>query len=627
MTTTTTTTTTRRTRRTRRERARVEFPSAFVTNDSTPRTREGLLINQIKSTRGAPTDAPHNATTNARDDERARARGGKVETTMSGVGRGRASALPHWMTREDDGRGLGDDRPATATATTTTTTTTGADARGEWETHAAPDGRTYYHNSRTRESTYEKPEALMSATERAEASTRWRRYAAAADASGTVRTYWAHDVTGETTWETPKEILAVWEVMRRAEGRRSGEKAAAAGETEETEDAGRAAAPRSAYASIEEAKNAFQKMLAEHGVRASTKWDEVMLRTKADARFSALRTTGERKQCLNEYQMARAKIEREAKRMADKKAREAFKAMLEERRESLGLTSSSRLQKDGDLEERLRDDPRWRAVTDRRERSEMFEDFTRDLRIREQRERQETRKKRIDAFKDCLMDAGVTVDTLWRKIYDVVKDDARCVQCEPLDRLEAFEQVIRELDRDEDEKFIRERKMRARRERKNREAFVAKLQEYREDGVIAPRMSWKSFYPRVQRDPTYEDMCANVEGSRPRELFEDLIDDIEEDIENKLDDFEDLLRDGYKARELFGDTTWEKAEKLYRHDEAWKNAPREEAREIFVKFIAKVFRREQEKERKRREGGDDRDGERKRSRRSPPRDDRSYGRD
>ena len=532
---------------------------------------------------------------------------------MSGLGRGRASALPHWMTREGDGRGLGDDRRGT-------TTTGGADASasGEWETHEAPDGRTYYHNSRTRESTYEKPEALMSATERAEASTRWRRFSAAADASGTARTYWAHDVTGETTWETPKEILAVWEAVRRAEGRRSGERAT---ETAEREDAGRAAETGSAgrAGSIEEAKSAFKKMLAEHGVRASTKWDEVTLRTKSDARFSALRTTGERKQCLNEYQMARAKIEREAKRMAEKKAREAFKAMLEERRESLGLTSSSRLQHDGDLEERLRDDPRWRAVTDRRERSEMFEDFTRDLRIREQRERQETRKKRMVAFKDCLMDAGVAADTLWRKIYDVVKDDARCVQCEPLDRLEAFEEVIRELDREEDAKFIRERKMRTRRERKNRDAFVAKLEEYREDGVIAPRMSWKSFYPRVRRDPTYADMCENVEGSRPRELFEDLIDDIEEDIENKLDDFEDLLRDGYKARELFGDTTWEKAEKLYRHDEAWKNAPREEAREIFVKFIAKVFRREQEKERKRREGGGDRDDASKRSRRSPSR--------
>ena len=45
----------------------------------------------------------------------------------------------------------------------------------------------------------------------------------------------------------------------------------------------------------------------------------------------------------------------------------------------------------------------------------MFEDFTRDLRIREQRERQETRKKRMVAFKDCLMDAGVAADTLWRK--------------------------------------------------------------------------------------------------------------------------------------------------------------------------------------------------------------------
>jgi hypothetical protein len=115
-------------------------------------------------------------------------------------------------------------------------------------------------------------------------------------------------------------------------------------------------------------------------------------------------------------------------------------------------------------------------------------------------------------------------------------------------------------------------------------------------------------------------LCQNLDGSRPRELFEDLIDEIEGEIDRKLDDFEDLLRDGYKARELHGNTTWEKAEKLYRHDKAWKQAPQDEARKLFVKFIAKVFRREQEKERRKREGirsedDADRPSSRKKSRR------------
>ena len=82
---------------------------------------------------------------------------------------------------------------------------------------------------------------------------------------------------------------------------------------------------------------------------------------------------------------------------------------------------------------------------------------------------------------------------------------------------------------------------------------------------------------------------------------------------------------GTRRENYSSDTMREKAEKLYRHDEAWKNAPREEAREIFVKFIAKVFRREQEKERKRREGGGDRDDASKRSRRDGER--RSFSRD
>ena len=109
-------------------------------------------------------------------------------------------------------------------------------------------------------------------------------------------------------------------------------------------------------------------------------------------------------------------------------------------------------------------------------------------------------------------------------------------------------------------------------------------------------------------------MCENVEGSRPRELFEDLIDDIEEDIENKLDDFEDLLRDGYKARELFGDTTWEKAESCIDTTRRGRTRLARKRARFSSNLSPRCFDGNK-KERKRREGGGDRDDASKRSRR------------
>ena len=558
-----------------------------------------------------------------------RARVGRARAPMS---RKNANAPPHWMSEAQTERA--DARTATREAQTlrhpeghlereaTTAATTA------WETHVAPDGRTYYYHPETRRSTYAKPEEMMTTMERAEAATRWRKFTApAADSTGAMKTYWAHEDTGVTTWETPKEIEEVREIVRRAEARATGPggRGTGAGRAESRNESGRASGEDAApfakeYASMEEAKQAFKKMLAEYGVRGSTKWDEVVNRAGADARFSALRSTGEKKQCLNEYQMAQAKIEREAKRMAEKKAREAFRAMLEEHGEALGLTSNSRLSRDGSLEQALRDDARWRAVTDQRERAEIFEDYTRDLRVREKHEREHTKTKRASAFRECLIEAGATSETTWRKIYEVVKDDPRCERCEPLARLDVFESLVRDLEREEMTKLEVERKAKAREERKRREDFVALLAESQADGIITPRMPWKSFVKRIENDERYVRLCQNLDGSRPRELFEDLIDEIEGEIDRKLDDFEDLLRDGYKARELHGNTTWEKAEKLYRHDKAWKQAPQDEARKLFVKFIAKVFRREQEKERRKREGirsedDADRPSSRKKSRR------------
>ena len=524
--------------------------------------------------------------------------------------RGRPSSVPHWMTEDASTA----PRSSNVTAAPSRTlapapvVTDDPEARA-WEEHRAPDGRPYWYNVNTKSSTYQKPECLMTTLERAERATRWTAYNTPSDEAGRTRRYYVHDVTGETTWEVPKEIQEVREIVRRKTG--SGRGTARASGATELDAKARVTTH---YASVEDAKEAFKKMLAAHGVRANTKWEEVVNRTKTDERFDALATTSEKKQCLNEYQMMQTKLEREAKRMAEKKAREGFVALLEERREALNITSSTRLTRDDGIEAALCEDVRWKAVSNSRERVELFEDFTRGLQHREARERKQSKLETQQEFRECLVEAGIDVETPWRKAYEAVKNDERAARCQPMDQLEVFEALMRDLMKAEENAVDDARRAQSREERKRREAFVELLRERQSDGVIQPRMPWKSFVARVENDARYLDMCQNLDGSRPRELFEDLINDIEDENDRLLDDFEDLLHDGYKARELFGDTTWEAAEKLYRLDAAWKHAPRKEAREMFDKFIKKVARREREKAAKRKgEYSDDSRGKRRHS--------------
>jgi len=46
---------------------------------------------------------------------------------------------------------------------------------------------------------------------------------------------------------------------------------------------------------------------------------------------------------------------------------------------------------------------------------------------------------------------------------------------------------------------------------------------HRDEGRIAVRTRWKEYLPAVEDTPQYSAVKKNTTGSRPRELFEDLI--------------------------------------------------------------------------------------------------------
>ena len=76
----------------------------------------------------------------------------------------------------------------------------------KWSDHKAPDGRTYFYNCVTKQSLWEKPLCMKSATERLLAQCPWKEYT-----SDTGKVYYHNTQTKESVWSIPAELAAVKE--------------------------------------------------------------------------------------------------------------------------------------------------------------------------------------------------------------------------------------------------------------------------------------------------------------------------------------------------------------------------------------------------------------------------------
>ncbi|KAK3238699.1 hypothetical protein CYMTET_51308, partial [Cymbomonas tetramitiformis] len=103
-----------------------------------------------------------------------------------------------------------------------------------------------------------------------------------------------------------------------------------------------------------------------------------------------------------------------------------------------------------------------------------------------------------------------------------------CKGVDKVDRLEVFQEYIRDLERNEVEQKQLEKESRRRQERKNRDAFTAFLKEQQENGLINARTTWREYLPLIKKEDAYEALYSNTTGSKPRDLFEDIIEELEE---------------------------------------------------------------------------------------------------
>lgn len=301
------------------------------------------------------------------------------------------------------------------------------------------------------------------------------------------------------------------------------------------------------YESKAEAKSAFKTLLESANIGTDCTWDQAMRAIINDRRYGALKSLGERKQAFNEYLSQKKKLEAEERRVKQKKAREDFRIMLEDYKE---LSSSSRWSKAISIFEH---DERFKAVERAKDREDLFEDYVEELEKKERaRALEEQKRNRVEYLEFLKSCDFIKASSQWRKVQDRLEADERCPRLEKIDRLEIFQEYIRDLEREEEEqRKLRMEELR-KAERKNRDEFRKLMEEHVAAGILNAKTHWRDYCIKIKDLAAYLAVSSNTSGSTAKDLFADVMDELEKQY---LDD-KSQVRDAVRMAEIGLTSAW-----------------------------------------------------------------------
>uniref|UniRef100_A0AAY5E8D3 Pre-mRNA-processing factor 40 homolog A n=1 Tax=Electrophorus electricus TaxID=8005 RepID=A0AAY5E8D3_ELEEL len=410
-----------------------------------------------------------------------------------------------------------------------------------WTEHKSLDGKTYYYNTETKQSTWEKPDELKTPAEQLLSKCPWKEYKSDAG-----KPYYYNSQTKESRWTKPKEL----EDLEGGVGR-SGVGWGGVGwgvlirfHSNDTSKEERPELVKKVYKwnTKEEAKQAFKELLKEKGVSSNASWEQAMKMVINDPRYSALPKLSEKKQAFNAYKVQTEKEEKEEARIKYKESKETFQRFLENHDK---MTSTTRYKK---AEQMFGDLEVWSCVPER-DRLEIYEDVLFYLAKKEKEQAKQLRKRNWEALKNILDNmANVTYRTTWSEAQQYLLDNPTFAEDEELqnmdkeDALICFEEHIRALEKEEEEEkqkaLLRER----RRQRKNRESFQVFLDELHDHGQLHSMSAWMEMYPTVSADIRFASMLGQP-GSTPLDLFKFYVEDLKARYHDEKRIIKDILKD------------------------------------------------------------------------------------
>ncbi|KAJ8694912.1 U1 snRNP protein [Pleurotus ostreatus] len=449
-----------------------------------------------------------------------------------------------------------------------------------WTEHRNPEGRTYWFNTTTRESVWEKPDDLKTPFERALNETKWKEYFSGG------RKYYYNTESKESKWDMPDELLLLLEKVEKegkpspaaatnAPARITAPEDPAPDQPNGTETAvgphtgglpfasasilparpnlpDDPVIPHNGFATVEEGEKAFTHLLRKGGVDAGWTWDQTMRAIITDPLYKALNTLAERKACWQKYTEGLKAKEHEEREARLAKLRPALRNMLKGNPNVFHYTTFAT------ADRLFAQHPIWQQARVEAERRLVFEEYVAELKQREVQEARAARSRGIAKVVTLFKQLGVDVVTRWRHAHALLAasrewaDDAELQALPTLDVLLAFEDYSRVREREYEETERRRQVEKARRERKAREGFRALLAELTAAGHIRARTKWKAVYPRFRDDPRYAALLGTP-GSNPLELFWDAVDRLDVALDERMGVVEGVVG-AYLKRGAEGDT-------------------------------------------------------------------------
>ncbi|KAJ0175611.1 hypothetical protein K1T71_008770 [Dendrolimus kikuchii] len=470
-----------------------------------------------------------------------------------------------------------------------------ANQSSPWSEHRAPDGRTYYYNSVTKQSLWEKPDDLKTPAEKLLSSCVWKEYTTDAG-----RVYYHNIETKESSWIIPKEMQEIKDKIAAEETAQKGVMAevvppgevplphspAASSALDEAMAKTLAsidpaltntipipdeikpeetAAPQKNVANIEqppepqykdkkEAIEAFKELLKDRNVPSNASWEQCVKIISKDPRYATFKKLNEKKQAFNAYKTQKLKDEREEQRLKTKKNRENLEEFL------LTCDRVTSMTKYYKCEEMFSNLEIWRCVPDS-DRRDIFEDCIFTITKREKEEAKALKKRNMKMLAQVLENMNeITYNSTWSEAQVLLlensafKNDVSLLGMDKEDALIVFEQHIRNLESEYLQEREQVKKRNKRQQRKNRDNFLALLDSLHEEGKLTSMSLWVELYPVISADMRFSAMLGQS-GSTPLDLFKFYVENLKARFHDEKKIIKEILKE--KDFEVRPDTTFE----------------------------------------------------------------------
>ncbi|GAM25579.1 hypothetical protein SAMD00019534_087540, partial [Acytostelium subglobosum LB1] len=384
------------------------------------------------------------------------------------------------------------------------------DDSSEWEQSVTEDGKKYYYNRITRQSLWTLPTSSVDVGKGAVSDdsndddvsslpTDWIEHI---DPS-TGKRYYYNKETNQTTWERPSSSSRE-DIDDTNTNNKDKDK------DKDTEDT----------RWMDDPKIKFKTMLKELNVTKEMTFEMLQPFIIKDIRYQVLPTLEERRMVFQEYVDELQSLADGQRSAVDKAIRMRFMDMLDECHESINRDMPW---------ERVQlyfgGDDVWESIEEESERQRLFQlHFRRhDQAARDRAE--QTKNQRLDKIL-CMFQADPSIDasSQWRQVKDHYEHDPIIQQADMFDVLDLFGRHITSLQLREEANVRRRRDEQKQRERADRDAFRAFLNECGQGGQLNAGTKWRHFSKQYASHPA----LAALKSEIAEEIFEDYREELEE---------------------------------------------------------------------------------------------------